>query len=111
MNIDLSTLSRNELKVLRTNIDTALAQAEARDRQAALDAAKAAASEFGFSLDELSNANPNKRRGMRANGSLSAPRYANPDNPEMTWTGKGRKPNWFTEALSRGTNPSEMEIS
>ncbi|MGB0968389.1 MAG: H-NS family nucleoid-associated regulatory protein, partial [Halocynthiibacter sp.] len=38
------------------------------------------------------------------------PRYANPADQEQTWTGKGRKPNWFTEALSRGINPSEMEL-
>ncbi len=110
MNIDLSTLSRNELIVLRDNVGKALAQAEARDRKAALNAAKAAVSEYGFSLDEISGAGAQRRRG-RTNGSISAPRYANPTAPDMTWTGKGRKPNWFTEALSRGTNPSEMEIS
>lgn len=108
MNIDLSTLSRSELVVLQEDVSKALAEAEARDRQAALDAARAAASEFGFSLDEISG--NSRRRGGRPNGSLSPPRYANPADQEQTWTGKGRKPNWFTEALSRGINPSEMEL-
>ena len=52
MNIDLTNLSRKELLSLSKDIEKALADAEARDRKAALEAAKAAASEFGFTLDE-----------------------------------------------------------
>jgi len=110
MNINLSTLSRNELSVLKSDVEKALAEAEARDRQAALDAAKAAVSEFGFSLDEISGNGARRGKSGRGYGTVSPPRYANPEDSEMTWTGKGRKPNWFTAALSRGISPSEMEI-
>lgn len=28
---------------------------------------------------------------------VGEPKYRNPDNPEQTWTGKGRAPAWFVE--------------
>ena len=27
------------------------------------------------------------------------PKYRNPDNPEQTWTGRGKKPSWLKDAL------------
>lgn len=106
MNIDLTNLSRKELLSLSKDIEKALADAEARDRKAALEAAKAAASEFGFTLDEISGTG----KSSQYRRTVSEPKYYNPKDPTQTWTGKGRKPNWFTAELNAGTNPSDMEL-
>ncbi len=39
-----------------------------------------------------------------------APKYRNPDNPTETWSGRGRKPRWFEEALARGLSAEAMLI-
>lgn len=36
--------------------------------------------------------------------------YRNPDNPSQTWSGKGRKPAWFTDAVGAGTPIDSMRI-
>lgn len=36
--------------------------------------------------------------------------YRNPDNPNQVWSGKGRKPHWFTDAIGAGTPEESMRI-
>ncbi|MDX8355882.1 H-NS histone family protein, partial [Cognatiyoonia sp. IB215182] len=36
--------------------------------------------------------------------------YANPDDKTQTWTGKGRKPEWFKAAMASGKTPEQCEI-
>lgn len=39
------------------------------------------------------------------------PRFANPADEEQTWTGKGRRPDWFVQAVEAGKSPEELMIS
>ena len=41
----------------------------------------------------------------------SVAQYQNPNIPSQTWTGHGRKPGWFIEALEAGTSPESMAIN
>ena len=112
---DYDTMSRKELMALRANIDKAIASVGDRERRDALKAAEAAARERGFTLDELVGLMGGaKGRGRRAAGASSAPanaaRYRNPDNPEQTWSGRGRRPRWIHEAEAAGRSLSDMEI-
>lgn len=107
--IDLDSMSRKELEKLRGDIDRAITRVEKRERKEALEAAQKAAAEYGFSLEELSGgAGP--ANGTRRSGQRSAARYRNPENSADTWTGKGRKPKWFIQAIENGTDPADMEI-
>lgn len=105
MAIDLSAMSRKELLELRANVDAALKDAEQRERREALEAAEKAAAEFGFSLAELS---PEAKKGGKTG--KAAAKYRNPANPEQTWSGRGRKPQWIHEALTSGADISDLEI-
>lgn len=113
---DYETMSRKELMALRANIDKAIAAVGDRERRDALKAAEAAAREHGFTLDELMPLmGGTKGRGRRANtastaGPASAPRYRNPDNPEQTWSGRGRRPRWVHESEAAGRSLADMEI-
>lgn len=102
MNIDLETLSRDELKKLISDAQKALKSVDQRRRSEAKRAAEMAAKEFGFSLDEVMDAG--------AKGSKGAPRYANPADASQTWTGRGRKPNWVIEALKEGKTMDDLAI-
>jgi len=46
----------------------------------------------------------------RKDGSKSPPKYRDPKDPNRTWTGKGRKPSWFSEAEGRGVPRTSMLI-
>lgn len=37
-------------------------------------------------------------------------RYAHPENPSLTWTGRGRRPNWLTELVDAGNEITDYEI-
>ncbi|WP_146587079.1 H-NS histone family protein [Puniceibacterium confluentis] len=102
MQINLETLSKDELKKLKGDVDKALKTIDARRKAEAKKAAEHAAKEYGFSLDEL--------LGGTVKGSKSAPKYANPADPSQTWTGRGRKPNWVISALEAGKSMDELKI-
>lgn len=38
-------------------------------------------------------------------------RFANPKNPEQTWSGFGRQPDWYKEFVDAGGNKDELLIS
>jgi DNA-binding protein H-NS len=58
----------------------------------------------GFTLAELTGvAVPRKRAPAVA-------KYANPANKSATWSGRGRKPRWFSEALAKGKKPEDLSI-
>lgn len=38
------------------------------------------------------------------------PRYRNPTNPKQTWSGMGRKPQWFIDHLQHGGSEHDLLI-
>ncbi|MGR3503066.1 H-NS histone family protein [Pseudaestuariivita sp.] len=99
--MNLDAMSKEELLDLRNQVDKALKSVDARKKTEALKAAEEAARAHGFSLDQLT-----KGKG----GATSAPKFRNPDNPNQTWTGRGRKPGWFTQAIDGGASESDLAI-
>lgn len=112
MKTDLKSMSRKELEKLKANIDKALDKLAAKDKKNALAAAQKAAAAHGFSLAEITGGAVEtvKRKTKTASKKVSAPKYCNPADPEQTWTGKGRQPEWFKAAVTKGTSPDTMEI-
>lgn len=39
-----------------------------------------------------------------------APKYRNPANPLQTWAGRGKRPKWFSDALSQGITEAQMYL-
>ena len=60
----------------------------------------------GFSLKELTGVSPARSKGRTKN----PPKYRHPENPEITWTGRGRKPQWIKDAESEGKDISAFEM-
>lgn len=105
MDIDLTELDLTELKTLQKQVAKAIDNFEQRKRDEALEAAKAIASEHGFKLEDLMSDGPTKKQKSKA-----APKYAHPENPELTWTGRGRKPYWVNEHLEAGKAMDDLLI-
>ncbi|KGM48819.1 H-NS family nucleoid-associated regulatory protein [Pseudooceanicola atlanticus] len=101
--IELDTMSLDELKKLRKDVDAAIKSFEDRKKKAALAELEAKAAELGFNLSDLTGAAAKGRK-------VNPPKYRHPENPETTWSGRGRQPDWFKEALAAGTKPEDMLI-
>jgi len=104
--MNLQDMSREALINLRAQIDSQLEKREGQRKIDALKAIEEVAEEYGFSIDELARATGKNRSGLMK----GVPKYAHPQDKTKTWTGKGRKPTWFNEALSEGIAPADMEI-
>ena len=86
--------------------DVAKAISTYEDRQKAEARAKveALARELGYSLAELVGTE------TKASRAPAVAKYRHPENPALTWSGRGRKPQWFVEALGSGKTASDLAI-
>ena len=107
MKIDLTKLSREELIQLQADAQQALKDLEVRQREEARAAAEKAAAEYGFSLSELTGGGRGKGKAAK---STAVAKYANPEDASQTWSGRGRQPVWYKNALEAGTSPEDMLI-
>jgi DNA-binding protein H-NS len=95
MQFDLEKLSLPELKKLQKDVEKAISTFEERKKSEARAELEAKAKELGFSLNQLLDDAPTKKKSAPVK-----PKYRNPANPDQTWSGRGRKPNWLTDALA-----------
>ena len=100
---DFDTMSLDELKRLKKDLDKAIANYDDRRKAEARRDLEEKAREYGFSLSELADVKTTKRAAV-------APKYRNPGNPEQTWSGRGRQPTWFREAIVVGMEPDDLKI-
>lgn len=109
MEIDVDSMSLEDLRALRTQLDKAISSYETRRRKEALAAAEKAAREMGFSLSDLTGAAGRGRRGGgAAPAGESQPKYAHPEDPSQTWSGRGRRPRWVTEQIGAGKSLEDL---
>jgi DNA-binding protein H-NS len=102
--INVDKMSLKELLVLEGKIQSAIVEARARERSVVKKKMAELAETSGFSLSELFG-------GVRgAKKPVGLAKYANPDDPTDTWTGRGRKPNWLVARLKKGAKLAEFEI-
>jgi len=50
------------------------------------------------------------RGGRRGKRGAVPPKYRNPADPGMTWSGRGKRPRWFNDALKGGKSEKSMLI-
>ncbi|MZR14268.1 H-NS histone family protein [Maritimibacter sp. DP07] len=111
MKPNLKKMNRKELEKLKVDIDKALSRVEEEEKKAARLAAEKAAKAMGYSLEDLSDVKPAKRAPKKKDARTKvAPKFANPNAPEQTWTGRGRKPKWVEAHLEAGGTLEDIEI-
>ena len=121
MTLDISDLTKKELIALRRKVDRAIESIEARTLERARREARQLAQSYGVALGDLieapksgsktgakSAAKPKARRpGKR---SKVAPKYRDPANPNVTWSGRGRTPKWVADALAGGAALADLAV-
>jgi DNA-binding protein H-NS len=104
LDIDLNALSLKDLRELQSQVGKAIANFETRKKKEALAELEEKAKELGFTFAELTGLSGTRKRAP------AAPKYANPADASDTWSGRGRKPRWFTAALAGGKSPDDLMI-
>ncbi|NEX48122.1 H-NS histone family protein [Pseudotabrizicola algicola] len=104
MDINLNELSLKELKDLQSQVAKAINGYEDRRKKEALAELEEKARAMGFSLAELTGVSSGRKR------SPAVAKYANPDDPSDTWSGRGRKPRWFEAALQAGKKAEDLAL-
>jgi DNA-binding protein H-NS len=101
--IDLKTLDLADLKTLGRRIAKAISKRHSDSFRKAREAAESAAREYGYSLDEITGL-----RVSMSGAESSDAKYRNPVDPGQTWSGRGRQPRWFKDALASGKARGDM---
>lgn len=102
--LDFSNMTLSELKQAEKELTRAIATYETRRLADARQEVEGLVKRLGFSFDEIAGFSPVRKK------TVSEPKYRNPLDPEQTWTGRGRKPSWLSEALAAGRSLDEFAI-
>ncbi|MBM2323308.1 MULTISPECIES: H-NS family nucleoid-associated regulatory protein [Roseobacteraceae] len=102
---DLEALSLSELKKMQKDVAKAISKFEDRQKAEARAKVEAFARDLGYSLAELVGTETKSSR------AAAAAKYRHPENPALTWSGRGRKPQWFVEALEAGSMAEDLAIN
>ena len=99
----LEKLSYAELLDLQKRVEAMIGERRAADAKAVKEQIQELAAKAGFSAGELFGGRGGKR-------GAAAVKYRNPKDAGQTWTGRGRKPNWLTEAIKKGAKIETFEV-
>lgn len=103
MTINFDKMNLKEMRDLQGRLERAISSFEDRKRREAMAAVENVAREHGFSLVDLTGGK------MKRAGTVP-PKYSNPGDPTMTWTGRGRQPRWVQESLNKGKTLDDLLI-
>lgn len=114
-NLDLKSMSMQELKSLHKKVERELAGRDKRQRKEALTAVKEKAKKLGYSLDDLVTDSSSAKAGStaskpKATRTPAPPKYRSKDDPSLTWSGRGRPPRWIQEAKEQGVDLETLRI-
>lgn len=100
---NLEKLSVDELQQLQKDTAKAIANFEDRKRADAMTELEAVAKKHGYKLADLVG-------GKKSAKPASPAKYRHPENPSLTWTGRGRQPNWIKEGMASGKPLEDFSI-
>jgi DNA-binding protein H-NS len=105
------TLTEAELKDLLKSAQEALDRLVAKRARSTLKEAKRMAAEVGYEITFVKTGKPAGGKGKpQSSRAKVLPKYRNPDNPEETWSGRGRQPKWVQAALAEGQRLEDFAI-
>jgi len=104
MSVDLSKLNPQELEQLIAEAAKLKTQKLKENMAEVRSKIREAAKAEGYTIEELFGLGGSRKK------AASAPKYANPADPSQTWTGRGKRPGWFKDALAKGSRPEALEI-
>jgi DNA-binding protein H-NS len=101
---NLDELLLKELRQLQKDVAKAISTYENRQKAEARAKLDALAKEMGYSLADLIGVE------VKISRARATAKYRHPENTTLTWSGRGRKPQWFVDHISAGKDPSELAV-
>jgi len=107
---DIENLSELELKVLMEQVDKALKDKQANKHKEVIAKIKELAASINVKIEIIET--DNKRHEPKlARAAVKLPaKFRHPENPELTWTGRGIAPKWLQALLSEGHTKADFKI-
>lgn len=102
--IDYDKFDRSDLLNIMKEIPLELKKRDKSMKKELREKMHKLAEEAGYSLDDIivgTKVKPTKK---------AAPKYQNPEDDSVTWTGRGRKPLWIIAALESGLSLEDLAI-
>jgi DNA-binding protein H-NS len=102
---NLEAMSLKELRQLQKDLAKAISSCEDRHKAEARTKLDAMAKEMGYSLADLIGGDGKSTRAP------AVAKYRPPENAAVTWSGRGRRPQWFVHALEAGKTAEELAVA
>jgi len=97
--MDISTLSVAQLRDLQQQIPAEIKRREAQEKVNVLNEVRAFAKTRGYAIEDLLG---KEVKVKAATGNKVKVKYRHPQNVELEWTGRGRKPKWVEACVANG---------
>jgi DNA-binding protein H-NS len=101
---NLEAMSLKELRQLQKDLAKAISTYDDRHKAEARAKLEAIAKEMGYSLADLIGGK------VKTTRAPAVAKYRHPENAALTWSGRGRKPQWFVDALQAGSKAEDLAI-
>ena len=101
---NLEAMSLKELRQVQRDLTKAISTFEDRHKAEARAKLEAIAKEMGYSFADLIGVE------VKTTRAPAVAKYRHPENAALTWSGRGRKPQWFVAALTSGKSADDLAI-
>ncbi len=98
MAVSLDGMSPKELEALVAEVNSRMASVKSEQIRTMRSRIENQLAAEGLTVDEVFS-NRARKVGKRAGAGM--PKFRHPENAQQTWTGFGKKPRWFVEAIAK----------
>lgn len=110
MPIALNKLSSKELAELRAQLEQRQVELQKQTLEVLREKVFAMIEKEGLTIDQVFGSRTKGRQPARTTSALVPKKYRNPKSPHQEWSGRGRQPAWFAEAIASGTKEKSLLI-
>lgn len=106
--LDLASMTSKDLSALMDQIKEVLDSRAEKDK--AIEEVKKLAAAKGIKLEDIvAELGGAKTKTGKTRGVVPV-KYRHPKDATLTWTGRGKQPNWFKDALAAGYSEQKLAV-
>ncbi|KQX98772.1 histidine biosynthesis protein [Rhodanobacter sp. Root480] len=106
MAVDIKNLNHNQLNELISKAQTRQTELRKEKVVKLREKVHALIKAEGYSFEDIFG----QSRGKSRRTGPVAPKYRNPADPAQTWSGRGKRPRWYNDALKAGKKEKDLAI-